>query len=229
MKTLLFCTSHIASEDEWRQRYQRWISHHAALPFACDATFLIDDASPYVPQGSVTLLDDRLPDSLQHRGVYLYRFREHLGRRSVTDFPGWLRSFLWSFEIAARFGFEKVVHVESDAYLLSGRLASYLEGLRTGWTALWCPKWEFAETAIQVVCLDRFWAIDWPGARHEQLRGNAPELFLPFTHVEKGFVGDRYGEYAEAIPDDADYAVQVAPAMAVRFGENDAHRLRRTV
>jgi hypothetical protein len=217
MKTLLFCTSYVTSDNEWQQRYRRWLAHHGGIPLRHDAIFLIDDASPYRPGDSVTILDDRLPDSLEPRGVYLYRFREHLGRHTTTDFPGWLRSFLWAFKVAARFGFEKVVHVESDAYVLSGRLSSYLDGIGSGWTALWCPRWSFPESAVQVVCADRFDSISWARARKEQLRGRAPEMMLPFTHVERSFIGDRYGEYFDSIPGHADYAAQVDPAMPVRF------------
>jgi hypothetical protein len=48
-ETLVFCTSHIAGRGEWVGRYERWLNHHAALPFERAIFCMIDDLSPYRP------------------------------------------------------------------------------------------------------------------------------------------------------------------------------------
>jgi hypothetical protein len=43
------------------------------------------------------------------------------------------------------------------------------------------------------------------------LVGRVHETLVPFTHVERGLVGDRFGETYEPIPRDADYVCQIHP------------------
>jgi len=78
------------------------------------------------------------------------------------------------------------------------------------------------EAAIQVIAEDQFAAtqrfVDL--GFHEASRV-MPEKSLPFTRVEKGFYGDRYGEFrARGIPRTADYACQVihASTKAPKYG-----------
>ena len=43
-------------------------------------------------------------------------------------------------------------------------------------------------------------------------------LTIPFTRIERGYAGNRYGESRGRIPGYADFACQVnAPAIAVRY------------
>ena len=44
---------------------------------------------------------------------------------------------------------------------------------------------------------------------YEGLIGRTHEREIPFTAVAKAFRGDRYGEFSDTIPPDADYAAQV--------------------
>lgn len=217
MRSMLFCTAFFRSPEEWRARYARWIAHHARVPLGCEAVFLIDDASPMpCPDPTVTVLA-ALPETLPPGRVYLYRFGEHLGRAGPLSFPGWWRSFFFAETIATRYGFEKIVHVESDAYVLSLELASYIEALQSGWTALWTPCCKFPETQFQVICSDAFTAMRALGSRADELRGKPPEHVFPFTHVERDFTGDRYGVLTREIPPEADYSGDVRADMAVWF------------
>jgi tetratricopeptide (TPR) repeat protein len=52
-------------------------------------------------------------------------------------------------------------------------------------------------------------------------------MVLPFTNVEKSFVGDRFSEFQPTIPPNADYAVQVLPTMSVWGQRSLRHEVRR--
>ena len=148
----------------------------------------------------------------------LVSFATRLGRSAVDNYPGWWRSLLFSFLVAKHYGCRKIVHVESDAYLLSHRMLDFINARASGWTAFWCPRWNFPETGIQVVCADRFdqmramWDAGW--ARHA---GQYAERVLPFTDIVRDPHGNRYGEFRTRIPGFADFAMQVSPRQNVWF------------
>jgi hypothetical protein len=220
MKTLLFCTSYMSHAGKWRNRYRRWLALHRQIPIEHDAVFMFDDASPYRPDDADVRVIDALLDELEPRGTYLYRFAEHLGRADIVAFRGWWRGFAFSLDVAERYGFEKLLHVESDAYLLSRELVDYLNTLDSGWTVFWCPRHECPESNVQVVCRDQFAALRAATTRAFTTGcRQAPESTLPFTYVETSFVGDRYGEYLKEVPPDADYAAQVYSTMTVSYRE----------
>ena len=212
MKTLAFCTSWADNDDTWRYRYRKWFAHMQASPLHASQLLVIDDGSPgpLVLPHSATLSADALPGDCPESPGVVIRFAERLGRKAVLDYPGWWRSFTYAADYAERYGFDKVVHVESDSYILSPRLCEYINELERGWVGFWCPRSSFPETCIQVICPDQLHAyFDIAAQPYEVFVGKAAEMILPFTHVESNFKGDRYGEYRTELPLDADYAVQV--------------------
>jgi hypothetical protein len=213
LPTLLFCTSYLEAESAWIHRYRPWIDYYQTFPLRRDATFMLDDASPYVPQDDRLVLLNELPARLDSGKLQLYRFPEHLGNKRHR---GWWRSFLFSLQIARRYGFRKIIHVESDAYLLSQRVVEYLGELNSGWTALWCPLYQLPEAGIQVVAEDQFAALQAFADRDlREVSRTMPEKSFPFTRIEKKFHGDRYGEFRSRIPRTADYACQVHASTMV--------------
>lgn len=210
-------------------RWERWVEYYSERKelFGAERVFLIDDGSPlqYVPAGiRVVDADGPLPGGLPD-GPVMFRFNQNYGRRSTRIFPGWWRSFTFSSQIAKKYSFSRIIHCESDAYVISHRMADYVRRTTEGWVAFWCPRHGFPETGIQVICEDSFASLEnfykLGGEFWHQRAGliGIPEQILPFR-VEKRFVGDRYGEYAEGYPDDADYVCQSSGNM--RF----AHRLK---
>lgn len=216
-KTLLFCTSYVENVDQWRVRARRWLDYHVQLPLERDAIFIIDDASPYVPDDADVRVIDAIPASLDPGpAAWLYRFGEREGRTGMRGHRGWWRSFLYSLDIARTLGFDKIVHVESDAYLLSRKIVDYVNALAEGWTVFWCPMYDFPEPALQVIAADRFDAMAEVASRGlDELTRDIAERTLPFTRVERSFAGNRYGERGPRIPGYADYACQVHYAEMV--------------
>ena len=218
--TLLFCTSYLRDAERWQSRHRPWLTFHRAVPLSRAATFIVDDASPFVPNDPGIAVLDTLPPALPAGcDTFFYRFAAHEGRIGLTGHRGWWRSFLFSLTIADAYGFDKIVHVESDAYVLSRPLVDYLNGLASGWTALWCPRYNFPEPALQAIHRDQFPALRAVATRGlDALTQQLAELTLPFTHVERRFAGNRYGEWRSRIPGYADYACQVkAATMEVRY------------
>jgi hypothetical protein len=217
-RTLVFCTSYVADAQAWESRYRRWLQHHGAIDWGDAVLCMIDDASPFTsPQDELPCQPtDALPAAPPPRAML--RFGERLGRAGLTHYPGWWRSFLFSGTAARQFGCNRIVHVESDTYVLSHRMRDFMLGLQSGWTGFWCPRWNFPETCVQVICEDQFpvlhsmWTRGW---RHYE--GQLAERILPFTQVVREPHGNRYGEARSRIPSFADFAAQVGPQHKVWY------------
>lgn len=194
-RSLIFCTSYINSKQSWDERYNVWLEYYRNSMLARHKICMIDDGGSYDPGCN---------------NMIFHRFQERLGRKSEINFPGWWRSFLFSVELAKREGCNKIIHIESDAFLLSNRIMIYIEAIKSGWTSFWCRRWQMPESAIQVICEDNFEKM--LEIAENNLDGEfflkSAESLLPFTDTIKFFNGDRYGEYIDYIPDNADYVCQ---------------------
>jgi hypothetical protein len=215
-KTLVFCTAHVDDETVWDGRYRRWFDAIAASGLRHDTALMVDDGSPVLPDWQdVALL--REGESLATATPrVLYHFAENLGRRAIFDFPGWHRSFTFAAEFAEANGFTKVIHLESDAFVVSQRLRDHIDGIDQGWTAFWCPSHGFPEITLQVMAgvglaAYRDFCASVP---HAALVGRPYEEQIPFSHIERGFTGDRYGERLPYVPIEADFVAQAREADA---------------
>lgn len=203
MKTMLFCTSYAPTEEAWNDRQQRWIDHHK--PMDLGDLWLFDD-------GSLTYREN--PD------VNFYRFEDNLGRQSHLEYPGWWRSFKEAYWVAEKLKYDKIIHVESDTFILTRRLRDYLASLTEGWTVLYSNMYSFPETQIQVICKDQFPAFKKVAETpYGDLKGKHAEHVLPFTNVViGGFNGDRWPEQGvKVLPSDADYACAVPPTTDIWY------------
>ncbi|OEZ66539.1 hypothetical protein JAB5_56100 [Janthinobacterium sp. HH103] len=194
---------------------------------------MIDDGSPFLPASDIIkTVSHSAPLASNDDKNLIIRFDNNLGRQSGADYPGWWRSFLHSVKVANELGVDKIIHIESDAYIMTPRLVNFINEIESGWNVLWSPRYRMPETAIQVICRDQF-------AIFEKFKDNHPdysfpdiaEKLLPFTTVHKQFKGDRYSDFTknrwifrskkfnkipifkhvffwETIPPDADFVTQ---------------------
>ncbi len=210
-KTIVFCTSFCASRNGWDNRYRRWLEAIQASALIVDQVLIVDDGSATLPQWADLQIIKESGQLAPEKPLALFHFADHLGRRSVFDFPGWYRSFAFAAVFAMANGFEKIIHVESDAFLISRRIIDYINAVNDGWIAFWCKRWNFPETAIQVItgsAMASFCAV--AKRPNSDFINEGFEKLLPFTHIEKSFEGDRYGEYTDRVPHFADFATQTA-------------------
>jgi hypothetical protein len=186
-------------------RYSIWLEYSRKdyQNMGISHILLLDDGSDEKQLKKLDLpIYRELPEELPKASIFT--FSTHLGRPEHHNFLGWWRSFLLTPVLAERYGFDKLLHIESDAYVLSQQLRDYLAKVSSGWTALWCPHYEMPETAIQVICRDQFNKMkDFVPPPNTD-----PEMCLPFTCVNKDFIGDRYGEYGPNSPLNIDYYCQ---------------------
>jgi hypothetical protein len=211
MKTLLFCTSYAANLNEWEGRYKKWLNFHREYGPRADCIAIIDDGSPVLPEWKTE----------SDRDGKIIHFPNNLGRQAHLEYPGWYRSFAYASKMAKRDGYEKVIHVESDAFLVSKRICEWVDSLTHGWHVMWCPKHNFHESAIQVICSDQIEAYsEFCSKDYEAYRGQLMDRMFPYTQTHKEFNGDRYGEYLSEIPLNADYACQVRDDWGVSHFEN---------
>ena len=82
-------------------------------------------------------------------------------------------------------------------------------------TATVCER----EPALQVIAHDQFDAMAAVAERGlDALTVALAELTIPFTRIERGYAGNRYGESRGRIPGYADYACQVnSRSLAVGY------------
>jgi hypothetical protein len=180
-----------------------------------DQMLLVDDGSPVLPDWhDITIMREENAPSPALMSVVapkvLYHFSENQGRKSLLNFPGWHRSFAFGALYAKEHGFEKVIHLESDAHIVSERLRRHINALTEGWVVLWAGKYNMPELAIQVAAgaaIDDY--ASFALEPYQNMINKVHEFIPPYTQIEEYFIGDRYGEHLVDIPDNADYASQV--------------------
>lgn len=220
MKTVIFCTSYAESSQHWSQVYIPWLDNIKRSGLVYDQLIMADDGSPELPNtpGCLIVNEGTILDSIPDSEVLIYKFTHRLGRPSLFNFPGHYRSFTWAGWFAHKFKFDKAIHIEADACVISDRFVNYLNNFEFGWEAFYCPHHSISETAIQIIagseCVEAFSLYHQIDYSH--FKGQSPDArdgyqsYYPFE-VNRSFIGDRYAEYTKTIPSNADYACQVYP------------------
>ena len=219
-RALIFCTSYINDVE----RYRRWIDY--MLPrraaFGADRVFLINDGCEHADfDARIAAIDGAAPLAESLPGeLVMVTFPERLGRTSMFCYPGGWRSFTYSVRLARRYGYDKIIHIESDAYVCSRRLADYIRRVNRGWTALWSQHYLFPETAIQIICRDAYAELEAyadRGPAFFRASTRAAEYLLPFDKIEHRFRGERCGALDRAAgAQGRDYLAQVTPGWEWR-------------
>lgn len=141
-------------------------------------------------------------------GVELLRCYPHYERGPGNDYPMVWRLYWQIKDLFAEY--DRIFFFSPDSAICSQRMMDYLESLTTGWTAMWCHN--HPESQIQVITPCReFMKFFYGPCDPYKYNGAHEEKTLPFTHVERGFIGDRYGELGSPpyIPGTVDYYTQV--------------------
>ena len=191
-------------------RLEKWLEHHQHLLYPCwvITAAIGDGIDPAI----------RWPEQ-RGNGYVEVNLEPHLGRPSHLNYPGWWRSFAHSVTVARANQCRRIWHVESDFFIASQRMIDRMHSLTRGWSAFWCPRHQFAETGIQVICEDKFAELEAYKSRRRQMEGRHAEGVLPLNNVFRDMVGDRYGEagtHPLAI-DGLDYYGQVTPETPMVF------------
>lgn len=220
-KTLIFCTSFADTYQQWENRYKIWFNFVKNSGLEKDQILIIDDGSPVLPNWTDLKIckEPLLPESVNDKYV-LFQFSSRLGRRGLLDYPGWYRSYIFAGVWAKQNNFNKIIHIESDSFIFSEQLIEHINALSSGWTSLYCPSQNLPENCIQIICEDQIKKFLKFGRHDYDINfANKPiELLIPYTNIEKGFVGDRYGELigVTGLPSGIDYAANI-PSGWLKF------------
>lgn len=196
MKTILFSLCYIDGPERLK-RNQRYLKYYNDIKsdLGFDAIVLADNASdlPWLSQLNASIFLEESNAAMELSGTrdIVYTFAKHLPRGSALDYPycwrglDFIRSFIQS-------GFDKVVCIDSDCFVLTKKLATYIKNINSGWESFWVPSYNFPSAELHVLCRDAFPIyLDFVKENHH---GKLMETALPFTKINKDFIGDRYGE-----------------------------------
>jgi hypothetical protein len=210
---LVFCTAYGANpahpSQGWNGRYLRWLNAILRCELQYEQVLLIDDGSPVLPDwvGLRVLTDLSGPQPAER--VVMFHFLDNLGRPGVYDYPGWFRSFAFAARYAQTYGFEKIIHIESDAFLVSRRIQHYFNEISDGWVTFLGSRHNYPESGLQIIAGSGLRTYYETVARpYSDFIGKPIEVILPFTRIEHGFIGDRYGETLTYVPMEADWTMQ---------------------
>lgn len=95
-------------------------------------------------------------------------------------------------------GFEKIIVSDDDAFLVSKRLIEHVANLKTGWECFWCACHKFPENGLMVLCADAFYRYrEFTQIPYEKRNntGVICETQMPYTHINKSFNTNRWGEW----------------------------------
>lgn len=212
--TLVFCTSYMRDQAEWDLRYTRWLEHHRKV-FPEEPLVMIDDGSEFLPDEPGISINTDMENFQVGNRASIFHFPDRVGRLAMHNFPGWFRSFTYSIIIAKKLNLKKIVHIESDAFILSKPALMHINSTSSGWIAFWCPRWRIPESAFQIICEDNFVSLEQVRTTSftDRYANRIMEKALPFTLVDKSLCGNRYNELRNKVPSYADFAAQVNPDM----------------
>ncbi len=222
MKTLLFIPMFLGHNkidgEPWLVRNKKWIDYYIPLKEKLGYTeiFIVDNASN----------EDNLNEFKEYIKKYesvceitIMEKKIHLPRLSILTYPYWYRAFAEAANYGIIFDFDKIISIDSDVFLFSDRICTYIKNTNTGWNTFWCQMHGFPESTIEIIGRDKFHEMDeFMSEGYLKFYPTLPaETQIPWTHVEKSFIGDRYGE--KNLPQDPswDYAGQCPNEMKVTF------------
>lgn len=143
----------------------------------------------------------------------LMRFTKEYRRGGLLDYPYAWRAFYMLGTILRDWEYERIIFIENDFFVCSQRLLDWADR-QTGLACLWTPKFGFPECALTVLtkcdAYDNFVReMPW------QQRSGVFEQIVPWTHVEKGFKGDRYEDVTRPPAGGVDFAAQLSLEDAI--------------
>ena len=194
----------IDSEHRLRRNI-KWLDYYGPIlnDFGVDHIWLIDNASPMEELKKLggeiyNLKFDLIEPATTRPYLKILRYEQRFERVRFRVYHYFYRALFTGIQTLPRqFEYTKAIHIDTDVYVLSKRLAAYIKDSNTGWEAFWCKKYNFAESTFHIICQDsfhigdKFIADSFPIEKYDD---RDAENIIPFTNVSKSFIGDRYGE-----------------------------------
>jgi hypothetical protein len=212
VKTLLFAPCYLDGNDRL-ERNLKWLEYYTKLPsLKFDEILLVDNASS---EANKKILKEKFPQ------VTLIECKVHLGRPRMNQYGYWYSAFGKAAKYALENGFEKIVHIDSDVFLFTDRIVDHVNSYGSGWSAFWCGIHNYPETIFQLIAGREHLAHLYEHMTRDFLSyypNEMAETHIPFTEINKDFIGDRYPERHIFTQDPSwDYCGQVPVSMKVKW------------
>ena len=195
MRTLLISPMWLDAENGVR-RHEKWLDFIIPLKdkLGYDEIFFVDNASS---NENFQKLKQKHPCIGNPRSlIKVHRCDVHIPRKAQNAYGYWYSALAIAAKYALDNNYHKILYLDTDMYPLTDRVCEYAKSLTSGWTGMWCPRHNFPETNFQIIGPDKLQEFHQHMSRDFLVyypEGMA-ETCIPWTHVEKGFSGDRYGE-----------------------------------
>jgi hypothetical protein len=224
MSNLITC---VIENSKPTVRKNNWWAYYGPLRARFDAKYLVacsDDenvANDYNCDTSIiTAESDRPQRQVREDALNIVTFKTQLPARvDGCSYPRHWRSLLTCFDLAKKLQCERLLTLESDSWVLTGRLADRLAKFPSGIGCPWCAVHTMAELMLAVYHRDIFdrmiafikrksWE-EWAKPQPENLERTLAKEFgiIPWMDL----VGDRYVEREkpeQTPPADADFVIQ---------------------
>lgn len=187
MKTLLFTPSYL--EKGRLDRNLKWLDYYNKLKgrLKFDEILLVDNASS---KQNKDILKLKYPE------VKLIECEVFIDRKPPHQYGYWYSAFGKAAKYALDNSFDKIVHLDSDVFIFSDRIVDYINNFQLGWVSQWCNIHNFPESTFQLIGSDQIKNMyehmtrDFLAYYPQEMA----ETHIPFTYVEKRFIGDRFPE-----------------------------------
>lgn len=145
--TILF-TPCIVDTEERLQRNIKWLEYYLPLKelLGYDDIVMVDNASP---PDKLAILQNRFSEV-----VFIKKYIR-LERINHLSYPYWYRAFKEVLQYARNRAYNKIIHIDSDGFLLSPKICEFFKTTDAGWHSLYCSAHKFPETIFQIIGSDQ--------------------------------------------------------------------------
>ncbi len=211
MKTLLFAPMFL-DEGDRLERNLKWLEYYKDIKqyLNYDHIYFVDNASK---QSNIDIIKKHHPD------IEINQCRVHFKRLTNNAYGYWYRAFSKAVKYAMDNNYDKIIHMDTDVFVLNSKICDYVNNYNNGWMAFWCKMHNFPESTFQIINKDQFqnaynfYSEDFL----EFYPYGIAETRLPLTHIEKRFNGDRFGEKQIEQQDNMDYFGQCPVKTKMMF------------
>lgn len=210
------------------ERNIKWLDYYEPLlpKLGAECIWLVDNASDWDTLKSLggsiySPKMELLQPATDRPFLNVVHYEQRLERVRFKVYHYWWRAMFTGWQtIPEKFGYKKAIHIDTDVFVLSAKLAEHIKNTNSGWSAFYCPRHDFPDSTFTVLCKDRYDISDaFIGGSFpiEKYDDKDAEHIIPFTNVIKEFSGDRFGERGLPQTPFMDYYGQCPNEIEMRF------------
>lgn len=140
-------------------------------------------------------------------------WKDCLEWKDVHNRPSFWRNLSTATDVCVKQGFDRCVLIATDAVILSPDMLYEIGRTEVGCVAYWSAAYGFPETAFCIFGKDKFGYLSQKAkeiyAKERCTEIDRFETVIDWTVIRNHRKGDRYPEFAKAVPADAEYCCQI--------------------